>query len=131
MGRPRKPTNVLSLRGAFKHDPDRGRARQNEPIPDGEIGDPPGRLSEAEVACWREIVDLAHAGTLCRADRLSVECAARMWAEWVERGRDVDPRLRKEFLTLLGRFGMSPSDRSKVSVIKPKENANPFGKFVS
>lgn len=41
MARPRKPGNVLELKGAFKRNPARGKARENEPKPNGEIGDPP------------------------------------------------------------------------------------------
>lgn len=65
MARPRKPSNILELNGAFKRNPARGKARENEPVPNGEIGDPPNHLPANVAECWREIVGFAHPGVLC------------------------------------------------------------------
>jgi len=42
-GRPRKPTNVLAITGAFQKNPKRARERAGEPRPDGRLGDSPAR----------------------------------------------------------------------------------------
>lgn len=130
MARPRKPTNVLELKGAFKKDPGRGAARANEPEAAGEIGEPPARLSEFERECWVELVSSAHAGVLCAADRLFVEYGARVLAQ-LRNQTDIDPKLGIRFETVCARLGMTPSDRSKVQLLKPKENANPYEEFKS
>lgn len=130
MARPRKPTNVLELRGAFKQNPDRATARANEPAPEGEIGEPPARLSDFERECWVELVSSAHAGVLCAADRLFVEYGARVLAQ-LRNQVDIDPKLGIRFETVCARLGMTPSDRSKVQLLKPKENANPYEEFKS
>ena len=129
-GRPRKPTNVLELKGAFKEHPSRGVARENEPVSDGEIGDPPEHLEEAEKAAWLELVGMAHKGTLCSSDRAFMEYAAKVWMVIKQPGCP-RPDIGIRFESIIGRLGMSPSDRSKVSVIKPKDNVNPFGKFAA
>ena len=127
MARPRKPTNVLELKGAFAKNPQ--RRRTEEPEPEGEIGDPPEGLSEAERACWLEVVDLAHKGTLCRTDRMVVEHLARVLAELRASEEYVKTDLMIRFEMCLGRLGMTPADRSRVSVRKPKRDANPFEEF--
>ena len=80
MARPRKPSNVLELKGAFSKNPKRGAARANEPDPVGDIGEAPAYLDENEKACWHEIVKMCHAGSLCAADALIVEHGARVLA---------------------------------------------------
>lgn len=128
MARPRKPTNVLELKGAFKEHPARAAARANEPEAVGEIGEPPARLSEFERECWDDLVNQCHAGVLCAADRLFVEYGARVLAQ-LRNQVDIDPKLGIRFETVCARLGMTPSDRSKVQMIKPKDHENPFAKF--
>jgi phage terminase small subunit len=129
-GRPRLTTNVLELRGTFKKDPKRGVLRENEPDPFGEIGDPPDHLPPEVAACWREIVGLAHAGTLCAADRLIVEHGSRLLAllrgeEWQS-----NPVIFGKYEMFLSKLGMTPSDRSKVQVIKGRvQKDDPLDEF--
>lgn len=128
MPRPRKPTNVLQLAGAFKHDPARGRARINEPEPDGDIGDPPEHLTPEESLCWLELVGLSHEGVLCRADRAFVEYGARVWAQ-LRTQNDFDPKLGIRFEAVCTKLGMTPADRSRVQMTPPKPKANPYDEF--
>lgn len=76
MARPRKLSNILELTGAFKRNPSRGRARENERTSNGEIGDPPDHMPAKVSECWRRNCEISAAGVLCRADRLIVEHAA-------------------------------------------------------
>lgn len=128
MARPRKPSNVLELNGAFKRNPARGKARENEPVPNGEIGDPPDHMSANVAACWREIVGFARPGVLCRADRLIVEHAVRILATLRAEQWRGNPALLSRFEVVLGKLGMSPADRSKVSIFKAN-GANPYAEF--
>ncbi len=123
MARPRTPTNVLELRGAFKRHPERKRSEETKsPYP---IGECPSRLDEGERAAWDEIVSTCCPGVLTHSDRLAVEIAARLLAESWEAGREFDDVRRRQLYTLLGQFGMNPSDRSKIRVEPPK-TANKF-----
>jgi hypothetical protein len=47
MARPRKPSNILELKGAFKRNPSRGGREKMNPYQREESGIP---------ACWHEIV---------------------------------------------------------------------------
>lgn len=131
MPKPRTPTNVLALRGAFKKHPERKGERADEPAADGDIGDPPKTLSPAAAACWREIVGLAHAGTLSRGDRLIVEHGAQLLAQLRADDWKVHPTLLIRWEGFLGRLGMTPSDRSKVQVRKPAPSADPLDEFTA
>ena len=75
----------------------------------------------------REIVGYAHPGVLCKADSLIVELAANILAllreDWTG-----NRALLIRFESVLGKLGMSPADRSKVSVFKTK-SANPYAEF--
>jgi hypothetical protein len=54
MSRPRTPTAVLELRGAFKEHPERARERAGEPRPTEPLGEPPKRLKPADaMPKWR------------------------------------------------------------------------------
>lgn len=130
MAKPRKPTNVLALKGAFRANPSRAKERSNEPSPVGDIGPPPEYLSPAVAAAWTALVTHAHAGTLCASDREFMEYAAKIWAE-IKASETVDPKLGIRFEACIAKLGMSPADRSRVSVIKPKEQQNSYTEFAS
>lgn len=132
MARPRTPSNVLDMRGSFKKHPDRARERAGEPEATDDIGDPPDWFSPEQDACWREIVALAHAGTLSQADRLIVEHGANLLAQLRASDWEVHPTLLIRWEGFLAKLGMTPSDRSKVSAaLKPKANADPLDEFAS
>lgn len=128
MARPRTASNVLELKGAFKKNPSRGKERANEPVPVGDIGDPPKRFKPAERACWKEIVELCHAGTLCTADRLIVEHASMLLAHLRAEKWEVHPTILVRWEAALGKLGLTPADRSKVKVQKSPPK-NPFAEL--
>ncbi|WP_052494003.1 hypothetical protein [Nitrosospira sp. NpAV] len=75
-----------------------------------------------------EIVGYAHPGVPCKADSLIVELAAQILAtlrteEW---GNSATLLIRSE--SVLGKLGMSPAGRSKVSIFK-KQGPNPYAEF--
>ena len=119
MARPRKPTAVLELTGAFKKDPQRRKARSGEPKPKGEIGLPPAYFDAELTAIWYELVDMIPKGVLTSADRIMVELTTTLVmglrTHNCERG---DKALLKSCLASLG---MSPAERSKISVPKQAE----------
>lgn len=122
----RVPSNVLRLRGADKKNPKRLRDRENEPVPKAAIGKrPPAHLNREERRCWRELVRAAPYGVIGDCDAWEVEMAARLMAQYRESGAEM-PASRLGLLhSILGRFGFTPADRSKVQVPKP-DPVNPF-----
>ena len=126
MARPRKPTEILKLNGAFKENPNRTRpvgAKSKRAL-----GMPPKRLSEAELEVWVEIEGNAADGVLTSADRYVLELMARLVA-----------RLRADWLTgaemsqltwCISHLGMTPSDRSKVLADGGDPEASPFDEFM-
>ena len=126
MARPRKPTAVLELKGAFKKDPSRGAARKNEPVPVGGIGDAPVSLDPSEQGLW---VELAFVGSwLTSGDRLMLEIACRLMVMFRE--KTLDGGGISKLITALSKLGFTPTDRSKVNAPGAKEaEADPFAEF--
>lgn len=123
MARPRTPTNVLELRGAFDKNPNRRRV---DPETSGEIGDPPEYFDQAHRDIWQEIVSNAPLKVLTVADRQIVEIATRLIFEsrfdWENFSAGKIGRLE----SMLGKLGMTPADRSKVGGGKKEAHKNPF-----
>lgn len=131
MGRPRTPTNVLDARGAFKKNPQRGAARENEPEPNGDIGEPPQGITLDQHEAWKEIVACAPEGVLCKADRIALRVAATLYAEFIRNPADMPAARIARLDSILARFGMTPADRSKVGAPKGgKPKGNAFSSFV-
>lgn len=127
MGRPRTPSNILDARGAFDKNPNRRRV--DEPEPNGDIGEPPERLTEDQRAAWSEIVSTCANGVLCQSDRIAVEVAAVLLAMFRADPSGIPGAKLARLDSLMARFGMTPSDRSKVSAPKAKA-VNPFAALV-
>lgn len=124
MSRPKTPTNVLKLRGTLP----RHKDRRAEPVPTAELGDPPPHLDAATLAAWREIVEIAPRGVLMNADRLAVELAAGLMAQF--RQGDMLPAGIGHLRALLGRLGLTPGDRASLSIPLPAAPANdPWAEF--
>jgi len=101
------------------------RKRDGEPVPLEGIGPPPAHLSEVEAVIWDELVSIIPEGVLGSSDRIALERASCL----LNRCRTEQDSWRsaneKDLVWYLGRFGMTPSDRSKISVPKPK-GADPW-----
>ena len=123
MARPRKPTALLEAKGAFKKNPDRARA--GEPEVKTPLGQPPAHMTELERACWFEFAELAPTGVLTSADAPALELAACLMAEFRTVKSDFPATKIGRLQGLLGAFGMTPADRAKLSIEKPKD-VNPF-----
>lgn len=130
VGGSRKPTQLLALTGTLKTNPGRYANRANEPKADVPFpADPPAHLTPAQQKCWREIVDLCHPGVLCAADSLLVEHGAMVLWELRDRRWKVHPGMMLRLEVVLSKLGMTPADRSRVSVLKGKEKSNPYSEF--
>jgi len=124
MGAPKKPSALKAVQGTDKRNKD--RMNPNEPVPVRGIGPCHDSLSEYEAEVWDEVVGISYAGVLGEADRIALEMMCRLIAEMRLNFKDMTAAKITQLSQLLGRFGMTPSDRTKI-VIPKKENANPFG----
>jgi hypothetical protein len=127
MGRPRTPTPLLELRGAYKHDPKRKRARQAEPKAGGPLDGAPTSFSAELVSVWDELCELAPPGVLGKADRWLVEVTCQLMLKFrvigLLRGSGMSSAELNLLVSCLSRMGMTPSDRSRVGIQTPKETA--------
>ena len=113
MARPRKPTAVLTLVGALKKNPQ--RKRKNEPKPTAGIGKfTEGSTDISEI--WNEVVSQVASGVLTISDRLALELVCRLIAEIRLKPDEISVGKVTALCNLLGRFGLTPADRSKVTV---------------
>ena len=116
----RVPLNLLRLRGAIQKNPARLKERESEPVPKAALGDPPGHLAKDERKCWRELISKAPYGVIGDCDAWEVEIASCLMAQY-RRSRLDMPAARLNLLhSIMGRFGFTPADRSRVQVPEQK-----------
>lgn len=123
MARPRKPTNVLELTGAFKKNPQRTRTDAESA---GELSAAPPHINGAVLNAWNEITRYAPRDVLTESDRLSIELAANLLAQFRDDPIEFTAAKLVRLEALLGKFGMTPADRSKVGGKKEQPKGNPF-----
>lgn len=123
MARPRTPSNVLELRGAFDRHPERQRkdARGAGPFQ----SEPPEHLPQTALRAWRWIVDRLPAVAVYSTDEIAVEIAARLLAGWWETG---DLATLRELRPWLGKLGFTPQDRANLPSAGPTIRENPFSR---
>ena len=110
MARPRTPTAVLELRGAFKRNPN--RKRKNEPLVTTALPGPPPALPQSVKSAWLE---MQHRGFwLTSADRFLVEIAATLMARY--RFDEIKSGDVSQLIGLLGKIGFSPNERCKMNL---------------
>ena len=127
MARPRTPTAVLDARGSFKKDPQ--RKRDGEPIVKEPLGPAPDYLSDSQRVAWNEIVARAPLGVLTQADTHAVEMTAKLIADSRDNWDKFPVSSMGRLQSLLGAFGMTPSERSRLNIGKPKD-VNPFDDLI-
>ena len=127
MARPRKPSALLELSGAFRKHPD--RRREGEPKPKLALGAPPKSLDPEERLMWLELKRLAPAKVLTYADRWLVEICCRLMAKVRAEGiggrRGVSVGELSQLTIGLRQMGLTPADRSRITVA-PDEEPNTF-----
>jgi phage terminase small subunit len=128
MGRNRTPTSLLEAKGTFLSGANPGRKRKNEPKSSRPIGSPPKNLSKEEKKVWKQLAKEALPGVLLESDRtqfmLLVKLSTKLYQNEEMRASEMSL-----LITLGSKFAMNPSDRSKVEVEAPKDDA--FDKFLA
>jgi hypothetical protein len=123
MARPRTPTNVLDARGSFKKNPQRKR---QDAETSGPLSDAPAHMGGAALHAWNEIAACAPRDVLTDSDRLALEVAAHLLAQFREDPTEFPAAKLVRLEALLGKFGMTPADRAKVGGKKEAPKGNPF-----
>jgi hypothetical protein len=112
MARPRLPTSVLKLRGAFRINPGRYEDRKHEPIVNTPLPNPPAGLPKPVKSAWLEMQSRGY--WLTSADRFLVQIAASYMARYQSdelMSGDVSLLIR-----VLGMIGFSPQERGRMNL---------------
>lgn len=152
MAAPRKPTNILKITGAHKTHPSRIR---NPPEPEKGIPEPPEWLNDNAKKAFIELAKITSGmNVLTLADSASLAMICDAYADYLEAKQLVDDngmtykftnREGQEVIKMnpattikadawrrvmigLGKFGLSPAEREKISIQKTK-GKNPFDDF--
>ena len=123
MARPRTPTNVLKLRGAFKKNPQ--RKRKDEPVDGRSIRRITARL-DTEKKAYDLLVKSAVPGVLVQADSPAVWLCCKLMVK-ID-GGDYTASDAAQLTRLFVSFGLTPSSRASLSVPEP-ETPNPFAEI--
>jgi hypothetical protein len=118
MARPRLPTAVLELRGAFKNHPSRGKDRADEPKPTTKLGKPPVTFNAGQRKAWLDFE--THGFWLTGADRFMVEVAVKLMAQ--HRANNIEPKEISILVGTLNKLGFGPAERSKIKAPGAKED---------
>ena len=125
MGRPRKPTQELELNGAFEKDPQRKRARAQEPKSEDPIGPAPQHwdVPDGALRCqefqrlrviWEELVSQAPPGVLSSSDRCHLEIICGLLDKY-RRNVLKDAGL-KTLNKMMGEIALNAAARSRFTV---------------
>lgn len=126
MPRHTQPREVAEAKGATRHDPQ--RYRNKPPKAAFELGQAPPHLSDQAKAVWFEVAGYAAAGVLTCADRIAMELLCELLADFREAPREFPAARIGHLIGCLGRLGMTPADRQKLSAPEP-EKVNAFDSF--
>ena len=120
MGRAFQPAAISEARGSYLTH--KNRRRTAEPNPTNPIGAPPKELNVEERKQWKKLVAQIPPGVLFESDRLAfsilVRLSTKFWAREAMTGVET-----QQMITLMSKFAMTPADRAKVQVEKPKESS--------
>jgi len=116
MAKHTQPRELAELKGATQVNPERYR----DEIPKSKlpIGEYPSERSSEPRDCWFEISSMCIPGVLTGADRIMMEVAADLLGEYREDHKKFASAKRGQLVSCLARFGMSPSDRNNLGVVK-------------
>ncbi len=119
----KKPQALRELQGTTKDHP--GRQNPEQPLPSRGIGPAHDSLTEAQQKIWDEVVGISYRGVLGEADRIALEMMCRLIDEMRNDFEEMTAAKLTQLSALIGRFGMTPSDRAKI-VIPQSKNKNAF-----
>ena len=123
MPNPKKPTALRELHGTANRN--KQRNIDSPATATRGIGPAGNVLSENQRAIWDEIVGISYAGVMGEADRIALELMCRLVEEMRLNFAEMSASKMTQLNSILSKFGMTPSDRTKITVPKI-EKANGF-----
>ena len=119
-----QPNEIARLKGETKRRP--GRYKNNVPKSRLPCGNPPKTMSDEAQSCWFELSAKAVEGVLTYADTIMLELASNLLAEYRESPVEFPIGKYTHLIGVLARFGMSPSDRTKLDISQPRNVEDDF-----
>lgn len=124
MARPRKPMDVLKRQGTAQRC--RLEQRKSELDYAGDFPAVPGILSGAALEEWHRVRSISgYAECIRDSDMAILTAYCTLWGKLCAKG-DLRASEWVVFISLCGKLGMSPADRTKVKVERDEEEQNPF-----
>ena len=118
MARHKQPDVVAKFKGADKKTPalpaGAGKGR-------GEVGEAPIHLQGPARLAWKELCAQSIKGVLTGSDRIILEVTANLLAEYRANPTEFAVGKYTHLIGNLARLGLTPSDRQKFGLEKPKE----------
>lgn len=129
MPRHKQPVQLAEIKGQVRKNPQR---YQEHATNDSPVGDVPEHLIDAQQVVWHELVSMALPGVLTESDRIMLEIATVLLT--IFRGHDaftekLTAAELNQLIGILGRLGMSPADRQKITLKGSEDKGNKFGEF--
>ncbi len=147
VGRPPVPTKLKLLRG----NPGRRPLPKSEPQPAEGLPTRPELLSPEAKREWKRLTSALPPGLLTKADRAALTFASLAWADFCEAVKELREhgwyyttetgyegqrpaaakmyKAREAYVTLSGRLGLSPSDRTRLSMPE-RPTEDPFEAYM-
>ncbi|HEJ2756777.1 TPA: hypothetical protein SL222_006769, partial [Pseudomonas aeruginosa] len=97
------------------------RYRKESAQGEGEIGDAPIHLQGPARLAWVELCSQSIKGVLTGSDRIILEVTANLLAEYRSNPSEFAVGKYTHLIGNLARLGLTPSDRQKFGLEKPKE----------
>ena len=149
-GRPPLPTRLKLLRGTLEPK----RINPDEPEPEPAIPTCPSHLDSTARREWKRMAQqLYDLGILSEIDRAGLAAYCQAWSTWVKATKGlaktgqlamtpqgfpvqnpllgIANRAQAEMRAWMTEFGMTPSSRSRVHAVKPKQQGDEFEEFLS
>lgn len=123
MSRPKTPTAILQLNGAFKKNPD--RKREGEPKAEA-IGPPPKYFKVKQKNIWKEVVSKCAEGVLQASDEMALEVMCLLIEEFRYSPISFQSAKMAQLQQLMKGFGMTPSSRASISVPKKETKKSTY-----
>lgn len=124
MSRPKKPSAILKLSGAFKKNPN--RKRSNEPNIKKLVGRAPKYFDKEQRAIWNEIKRSLVEGVALLSDKFSLELLCNSIVEYRRAPFSFTASDKAQLRAMLSAFGMTPSSRASISVPKKQEGSSTY-----
>lgn len=131
-GRPRKPTQVLKIRGTAQNCRLKSQGREDELVVGGGFPDPPSWLDPLAIEEWERVRRISDYASAIKESDFAVMCLyCDLFAAFRKDRKRFSFSAAQLLASLAGKLGMTPADRSKVHVGKSEKKENPFAQFRS